>query len=354
MKILNKTLKRIKPVNGKIKQSARKRLDSLAIPRRSLGRLEEFAEAIAGIKGVKRPTLRNKYVFTMAGDHGVAEEGVSAFPQEVTEQMVYNFIRGKASINVLARHVGAKVIVIDMGVKSDIRPKKGLVIKKVGYGTRNIVNGPAMSIDEAVKSIENGIEVLEEELKLCPIDIAGAGDMGIANTTPSSAIIAAITGKDVSKVTGRGTGINETKLKHKVKVIERALEVNSPDTDDPMDVLSKVGGYEIGGIAGLVLGCTANKIPVVIDGLISSAGALIAYELDNRVGDYLFASHRSKEIGQKVALDRMGLAPMLELDMRLGEGTGAVLAMDLLDASVKILNEVASFDEANVTEGRVV
>ena len=354
MKILNKTLKRIKPIDNKIRQSVRKRLDSLAIPCRSLGRLEEFAEAIAGIKGVKNPTLRNKYIFTMAGDHGVAEEGVSAFPQEVTEQMVHNFIRGKASINVLARHVGAKVIVIDMGVKTDMRLGKGLVIKKVGYGTRNIANGSAMDPDEAIKSLENGIEVLEEELKLHQIDIAGAGDMGIANTTPSSAIIAAITGEEVKKVTGRGTGINEAKLIHKIKVIERALEVNSPDTEDPIDVLSKVGGYEIGGIAGLVLGCAAHRIPVVIDGLISAAGALIAYELDNTVGGYLFASHRSKEIGQKVALDRMGLVPMLDLDMRLGEGTGAVLAMDLLEASVKILNEVASFDEANVTEGRVV
>ena len=353
MKLLDKTLRHIKPIDNRVRQSVRLRLDRLAIPRRSLGRLEEFAESIAGIKGVKNPVLRNKYIFTMAGDHGVAEEGVSAFPQEVTEQMVYNFIKGNASINVLARHVGARVIVVDMGVKTDIRPGKGLIIKKVGYGTRNIAKCPAMTKDEAIKSIENGIEVLEEELTLRRIDIVGAGDMGIANTTPSSAIIAAITGEEAKKVTGRGTGISDTKLNHKVKVIERALDVNSPDPEDPIDVLSKVGGYEIGGIAGLVLGCAAHRIPVVIDGLISAAGSLIAYELNNTIQGYLFASHKSKEVGQQVALERMGLAHILDLDMRLGEGTGAALAISLLEASVKILNEVASFDKAKVTKRKV-
>ena len=353
MKLLDKTLRHIKPIDNRVRQSVRLRLDRLAIPRRSLGRLEEFAESIAGIKGVKNPVLRNKYIFTMAGDHGVAEEGVSAFPQGVTEQMVYNFIKGNASINVLARHVGARVIVVDMGVKSDIRPGKGLVIKKVGYGTRNMAKGPAMTKDEAIKSIENGIEVLEEELTLRRIDIVGAGDMGIANTTPSSAIIAAITGEEAKKVTGRGTGISDTKLNHKVKVIERALDINSPDPEDPIDVLSKVGGYEIGGIAGLVLGCAAHRIPVVIDGLISAAGSLIAYELNNTIQGYLFASHKSQEAGQQVALERMGLAHILDLDMRLGEGTGAALAISLLEASVKILNEVASFDKAKVTKRKV-
>jgi nicotinate-nucleotide--dimethylbenzimidazole phosphoribosyltransferase len=346
--MLEEILKKIKPIDMDLMEEAQKNLDSLTKPQGSLGRLEEMAKKVVGITGEIKPVLERKVIFTMAGDHGVAEEGVSAFPKGVTPQMVYNFLAGGAGINVLARHVGSEVVVVDMGVAEELKIKdEKLKIKKVNYGTKNMANGPAMTRDEAIRSIEAGIEVFKEEER---IDIVGTGDMGIANTTPSSAIVAVMTGESVEAVTGRGTGINDASWRNKVLVIERALKVNRPDISDPIDVLSKIGGFEIGGLAGVILAGAASRIPVVIDGFISGAAALIAVSLEPKVKDYLFASHCSVEIGHILALKRMELTPILDLNMRLGEGTGAALGINLIDASCKILTQMATFSSAGISE----
>ena len=352
MKLLEGTIKGIKPIDAKIMEEAQARLDSLTKPRGSLGRLEEFAKRIVGITKNTNPALNRKVIFTMAGDHGVAAEGVSLFPQEVTFQMVANFINGGAGINVLARHVGAEVIVVDMGVVREIpNPKsQNFKDKKINFGTKNMAKGPAMTREEAVKAIEAGIEVFEEEFNKKRIDIAGTGDMGIANTTASSAIIASITGVPSREVTGRGTGIGDKQLELKIKVIETALGLNDPDPDDPLDVLSKVGGFEIGGICGIILAAAYRRVPVVMDGFISTAAALLAYKMAPMVKDYIFAAHKSQERGHIVALDYMGFEPILDLDMRLGEGTGSALAIGVLDAGLKIFNEMATFNQAGVSK----
>ena len=298
------------------------------------------------------PELGKKVVFTFAGDHGVAEEGVSAFPKEVTPQMVLNFLNGGAGINVLARHAGAEVVVVDMGVDFDFTDVMAqhavpLQIKKVMRGTKNMRKGPAMTREEAEKCINVGIELATEYAKkgYC---LFGTGDMGIANTTPSAAIASLLTGKAVSEVTGKGTGIGDDALKNKIKVIEDAIALNNPDPNDPVDVLAKVGGTEIGGIAGLIIGAAANRVPVVIDGFISTAGALIAYCLEPKTKDYMFAAHKSVEVGHTAMLEKIGLRPILDLDLRLGEGTGAALAMLMIEAGLKIYREMATFGDAGV------
>ncbi|MCL4457110.1 MAG: nicotinate-nucleotide--dimethylbenzimidazole phosphoribosyltransferase [Nitrospirae bacterium] len=349
MDLLSKTLKNIKPVDGEWYESAQKHLDNLTKPVGSLGRLEEFARRLVAIAANNSPLLDKKVIFTFAGDHGVTEEGVSAFPKEVTPQMVLNFLRGGAGINVLARHAGAEVIVVDIGVDHDFGEVDGLVKMKVVKGTKNFAKGPAMTKDEALKCIETGIELAEGYAKK-GYKIFGTGDMGIGNTTPSSAIASILTGKPVAEVTGKGTGITDESLKNKIRVIEDGIKLNKPYPKDAVDVLSKVGGAEIGGIAGLVLGAAANRIPVVIDGFISTAGALIAYCIKPEVKDYMFAAHNSVEIGHKAILDKMGLRPILDLDLRLGEGTGAALAMLMIEAGLRIYKEMATFGEAGVSE----
>lgn len=345
---LETTLKRIRPVDADRMNAIQAHLDQQTKPKGSLGRLEEFARRYAAI--TSRRDIRKKVVFTFAGDHGVAEEGVSAFPREVTAQMVFNFVYGGAGINALARHAGADVIVVDMGVDFDFPPLPGLLVKKVGRGTRNFTQGPAMSREAAVRCLEAGIE-LARFCKESRFDLVGTGDMGIANTTSSSAIAAAVTGLPVESVTHRGTGIDDATLANKIRVIEAGLKRNAPDPKDPVDILAKVGGFEIGGIAGLVLGCAAEGIPVVVDGFISTAGALIASELNPHVRDYLFAAHQSVEIGHARILERLGERPMLNLEMRLGEGTGGALAMSLIEAALRMLREVKTFAEAGVSEG---
>ena len=339
---------RIKPLDERAMAEARARQDNLTKPPGSLGQLESLSIQVAGIKGDPRPRIVHKVIFTLAGDHGVVREGVSAFPSEVTPQMVYNFLRGGAGINVLARHVGARVVVADLGVAAELKRHPDLKDKKVAKGTRNMTEGPAMSRKEAIRSIEAGMELVDEELGR-GVDILGTGDMGIGNTTASSAITAVITGADVALVTGRGTGLNDEEWKRKVRVIEKALQVNRPDPEDGIDVLSKVGGYEIGGIAGVILSGAGHGIPVVIDGFISGAAALIAASLCPQVKSYLIASHQSVEKGHQVILQHLGLKPLLNLDLRLGEGTGAALGISLTEASLKILDEMATFAEAGVS-----
>ena len=346
---LQNTINRIEPLDQEAMRQAQARQDNLTKPQGSLGLLEELSVKVAGIQGTARPKIRDKVIITMAGDHGVTAEGVSLYPQEVTAQMVYNFLRGGAGINALARHVGARVVVVDMGVATDLEPHPTLLARKVAYGTKNMAQEPAMSREEAMQAIETGIEIVESELSR-GVDIVGTGDMGIGNTTPSSAIVAALTGSTVADVTGRGTGIDDEQLARKVETIERALAVNRPDPADPLDVLAKVGGLEIGGIAGVVLGAAAHRLPVVIDGFISGAGALIAAELAPQVKDYLVAAHLSVELGHRPVLEQLGLTPLLNLNMRLGEGTGAALGISLVEAAVKVLNEMATFADAGVSE----
>ncbi len=348
MELLKEAIKKISPVNESFYEIAQKRLDNLTKPLGSLGRLEEFARRLVAITEDIMPVLDKKVIFTFAGDHGVTEEGVSAYPKEVTTQMVFNFLRGGAGINVLARHAGADVIVIDIGVDHEFGEINGLVNMKVVKGTRNFTKGPAMTRDEAIRCIEAGIR-LANEYREKGYKIFGTGEMGIGNTTPSSAIASVLTGRPIPEVTGRGTGISEESLRRKIAVIEKGIEINRPDPSDPLDVLAKVGGAEIGGIAGLILGASSLKIPVVIDGFISTAGAIIAYCLKPETKDYMFAAHNSVEIGHKAMLDKMGLRPILDLDLRLGEGTGAALAMLMIEAGLKIYKEMATFTEAGVS-----
>ena len=346
---LDETIGRIERIDYSLAEKTQHRLDRLTKPRGSLGRLEELANQIVAITRNDAPPTRNKVIFTMAGDHGIAREGVSAFPPEVTAQMVYNFLRHGAGINVLARHVGARVVVVDMGVAADLNPHPELIARKIGYGTQNILHGPAMTKDEAIESVETGMEVFEAELQK-GVDLAGTGDMGIGNTTPSSAIAAVITGKTIEEATGRGTGIDDETLAHKIDVIKRIIDMNKPDPKDALDVLHKVGGYEIGGLVGVVLAAASKRVPVVIDGLISGAAALIAYQLEPKAKDYMIASHCSVERGHRIILDYLGLEPLLDLHLRLGEGTGAALGLSLVEAAIKILTEMATFQSASVSE----
>ncbi len=347
MNLLETTLSRILPIDTELLEQTQARLDNKTKPLGSLGRLEEFARKTVAITGKTEPDLSKKVIFTFAGDHGVVEEGVSAFPKEVTPQMVLNILQGGAGVTVLAHHSGAEVRVVDVGVDFDFEPTPGLIDMKVAKGTRNLAKGPAMTLEETLQAINVGIK-LSNQCKEEGIGLVGTGEMGIGNTTPSSAIIAAIGGFSPEQVTHRGTGINDRSLQVKVNTIKRGLEVNTPDPSDPLDVLTKVGGLEIAAITGLVLGCAANRIPVVVDGFISTAGALIASELNKNVRDYIFAAHESVEIGHRFMLDRIDIKPLLNLEMRLGEGTGAALAMHLIEAGVKILLEMATFEQAGV------
>ena len=345
---LQETLAAIRPVDEEKMAAVQARLDLQTKPRGSLGRLEELARRFVAITG--REEVRRKAIFTFAGDHGVTEEGVSAFPREVTPQMVLNFLNGGAGINALARHAGAEVRVVDMGVDHDFGNLTQLIDRKIARGTENFARGPAMSREQALQALRAGIE-LATACRDEGIDLVGTGDMGIGNTTPSAAIAAVFTRLTPTQVTHRGTGIDDVALARKVRAIEEGLRINAPDPNDPVDVLGKVGGFEIGGIAGLVLGCAAAGLPVVIDGFISTAGALIAAELHPRVREYIFAAHSSVEIGHRHMLERIGQPPLLDLQMRLGEGTGGALAMSLVEASLRVLREVATFEQAGVSEG---
>jgi nicotinate-nucleotide--dimethylbenzimidazole phosphoribosyltransferase len=330
---------------------AQTRQDELTKPKGSLGRLEELSIKIAGIKGKMIPGFEQKVIITMAADHGVTEDGVSLYPQEVTRQMVFNFLNGGAGINVLARLVGARVVIVDMGVIGGFEPHPDLVCKMIDFGTRDMTKGPAMTRQQALEAIQAGVEVVEGEIAK-GLDIVGTGDMGIGNTTASSAIYAAIAGELVEDVTGYGAGLNDQQLAHKVEAIKQALELNKPDPRDPIDVLSKVGGFEIGGLAGVMLGAAAHRVPVVVDGFISGAAALIATELAPMLKDYLIAAHLSAESRHKRLLEYLGLTPLLNLEMRLGEGTGAALGIAIMEAAVKTLAEMATFTEAGVSQSK--
>ena len=342
-------IERILPLDQPAMQTARQNQDDLTKPRGSLGKLENLSVQIAGITGKVPPKIGRKTVIVMAGDHGVVAEGVSAYPQEVTAQMVINFLRGGAAINVLARQAGANVMVADMGMVTDLPAQQGLLIHKIGHGTGNISREPAMTRQQALEAIQAGIAIVEDETKR-GLSLVATGDMGIGNTTPSAAIATALTSLSAHKFVGRGTGIDDDGLKRKIVAIERALSTNQPDPLDGLDVLTKVGGFEIAGLTGVRLGAAANRIPVVVDGFISTAAAMIAASLAPQACDYMIAAHRSQESGHDLMLEWLKLSPLLDLQMRLGEGTGAVLAMMIIEAACKVLAEMATFNEAGVTD----
>ncbi len=347
--LIDQTIAAIGPLDQEAMSAARARQDTLTKPLGSLGRLEELSVTLAGIFGEAIPQIRRKTVILAAADHGVVAEGVSAYPQDVTPAMVLNFLHGGAAINVLARHAGADIVILDVGVASMLEPHPVLRSVKVGNGTANMANGPAMSREQAIQCLETGIETAREQIAE-GADLIGCGDMGIGNTTPSSAITAVLSGTDSSVTTGRGTGLEDDALAHKVEVVQRAIEVNQPDPGDGLDILAKVGGFEIGVLAGAMLATAAGRRPVVVDGFISGAAALVAWSLAPEARHYFIASHQSVEPGHRVGLDTMGLSPLLDMGMRLGEGTGAALAMHIVEAAAKCLSEMATFAEAGVSE----
>ncbi len=347
--LLFRIIEMIRPLDREAMARAQARQNLLTKPQGSLGRLEELSVQLAGIQGRPLPQIRHKAIITMASDHGVVAEGVSAYPQEVTSQMVYNFLSGGAAVNVISRQVGARIIVVDMGVATELGANPRLLSRKVALGTQNMTLGPAMTEAQAVTALETGITVMMSEV--APgLDIVGTGDMGIGNTTASSAICAIMMARPVAEVTGRGTGLADRQLKHKIGVINRALAVNQPDPARPLDVLAKVGGFEIGGLVGVMLAAAAHRVPVVIDGFISGAAALIATSLAPKLRGFLVAAHVSAESGHKPLLNHLGLKPLLDLGMCLGEGTGAALGILLAETAARVLAEMATFTEAGVSE----
>jgi len=348
MSLLKNTVESIQPLDEKARGEAKARLDQLTMPHWALGRLMDLAMELAAMTGKNPPPVARKTIVTMAGDHGVTESGVSQYPSEVTVQMVRTFVNGGAGVNALAGLTGAKVVVVDMGVNGDLSALGDKILhKKIGMGTSNIAKGPAMTRDEAIKSVEAGIEVAMSLAE--STDVFGAGEMGIGNTTPASAIVAAVTGDDPAKLTGRGTGIDEARLGAKIEVIKQILKINKPDKTDGLDLLTKVGGYEIGGMAGVILGAASLRKPVMVDGFISTAGAIVASLIAPQARDYMIAAHESVEPGHQAMLAWLGKRAFLDMNMRLGEGSGAALAMCLVDAASSVLTKVATFQEAAVS-----
>jgi nicotinate-nucleotide--dimethylbenzimidazole phosphoribosyltransferase len=362
MSLLSQTCAAIQEVNHDAARQTQKSLDEKTKPRRSLGVLESLACRLAAIYGRAQPALPAKAIVVMAADHGVTQEGVSAYPAEVTQQMLSNFARGGAAINVLARQVGARVVVVNMGTKSQrdkVTRRQGDKVTNpgnvtlssetwLGPGTANFTCGPAMTAAQALQGVGTGIQIAAD-LCAAGIGLIGVGDMGIGNTTTASALTAVFTGEAPERVTGRGTGIDDAAWTHKVEVIRRALAVNQPSSDRPVEALAKVGGFELAGLAGVMLGAAARKVPVVLDGFITGAAALTAVALCPPVRDHLIASHQSVEPGHRRILEHLELKPLLNLDLRLGEGTGAALAMHLVEAALRIVLEMATFTSAGVT-----
>ncbi len=347
--LLEETIREIHPLDRSNESSVQVHLDALTKPQGSLGRLEELARRIAVIQKKLPPRLGRKLLFVFAADHGVTEERVSAYSKAVTAQMMYNFLQGGAAVNVLARHYSVDTEIVDVGVDHDFPALDRLRARKIRRGTDNFARGPALTRKEAQASVETGIQLVREA---APDDLflLGAGDMGIGNTSSAAAIFCALTGEAPADVVGRGTGIDDLTLARKIAAIERGLEVNRPDPKDALDVLQKVGGLEIGAITGVILAAAAFRIPMVLDGFISAAAALLAQQFCPHVRDVLFASHLSAEKGHRRVLEALRLTPVLDLSMRLGEGTGACLLMGLIEASVKILAEMATFASAGVEE----
>ena len=347
--LVDHTINQITPLDEAAMDAARARQDQLTKPLGSLGRLEALSIQLAGIFGEPTPKIINKTVVLAAGDHGVVVEGVSAYPQDVTPAMVMNFLGGGAAINVLATHAGADIVVIDAGVAADLPSHPSLRSAKVGRGTDNIAVGPAMSREQAIQCLETGSQVWQEQIA-SGADLFACGDMGIGNTTPSSAITSGVTGAGTDVTTGRGTGLDDAGLAHKAEVVQRSIDVNKPDPKDGLDILMKVGGFEIGVLAGVFLGAAAGRRPVIVDGFISGAAALVAYVIAPEARHRFIASHQSVEPGHRLGLSHMGLEPLLDMGMRLGEGSGAALSIHIVEAAAKCLSDMTTFAEAGVSE----
>jgi nicotinate-nucleotide--dimethylbenzimidazole phosphoribosyltransferase len=345
---LNALIASVGPLDQSAQREARARQDQLTKPPGSLGVLERLAMHIAGITGKPRPRLKRKTVVVAVADHGVTAEGVSAYPSEVTAQMVRNFVGGGAAINVLARGAGARVVVVDVGVRAELPPDLPILHRNIAFGTANLAEGPAMTRDQTLQAILVGVDVVQLEAER-GVDVICLGEMGIGNTTAASAIVAALTGCSVESATGYGTGIDDVTRAHKVAIIQRSLAINAPDPGDPLDVLTKVGGLEIGALVGVIVASAARRLPVVADGFITSAAALIASALCPPARSYLIAAHRSVERGHTIALEHLELEPLLALDMRLGEGTGAALGLHVIDSALALLDEMATFAEAGIS-----
>ncbi len=342
-------LYRLPTLDQQAMEQARAHQQQLTKPAGSLGRLEDLAIQLAGIQGTALPTIEQKAVVVMAADHGVTAEGVSAFPFEVTQQMVLNFLHQGAAINVLARLANARVIVVDMGVAGDLPPHPELISRKITPGTANIAKGPAMTRAHALGAIQAGIEIGDALIEQ-GVRLIATGEMGIGNTTSSSALTAVLIGTPVARITGRGTGLNDQQLQHKISVIEQAIAMKKPDRNDPLDVLRKVGGLEIAGLVGVIIAAATRRVPVLIDGFISSAAALVAVALKPELKAFLVGSHSSVEPGHQTILQHLEIMPLLNLQLRLGEGSGAALAMPILEAATRIQGEMTTFEQAAVSQ----
>ncbi len=327
---------------------ARARQSQLTKPAGALGRLEALSIQLAGMTGRSRLAFAHKAVILMAADHGVALEGVSAYPRAVTAQMLANIANQGAAVNVLARQNGARVVAVDIGVAADTGALPGVLQRKLAAGSANLRRGPAMSRALAEQAIQTGMQVLDEQAAQ-GLDLAALGEMGIGNTTAAAALGAALTGAPVSSMTGRGTGLDDAGLDNKIHVIEESLVLNAPDPADALDALAKVGGLEIAGLSGVIIAAAARRIPVLVDGFITAAAALCAVRLAPGAGAYLIASHLSVERGHAILCEALGLEPLLDLQLRLGEGSGALLAMPLVESAARILDEMATFDQAGVS-----
>ena len=344
----------IAPVDAQWREKVQSRVDRLAIPRGSLGRMSELSVQLGSVQESMTPVFDKKEVFVMAGDHGVVEEGVSTCAKAVTQEMVRNFLKGGAAVNTFAQNAGAKVTVVDMGIDGDMHEfydNDHFLDRKVGMGTKNMLHEPAMTRAEAEKAIDIGIDLVCDAVKERGVNLIATGDMGIGNTTASSAILAAMTGLPAKTVTGRGTGLTPEGVEHKAKVIEKTLLRHRCAPKDALGILSLVGGYEIAGITGLILGAAYCRIPVIVDGYISTAGALLAYNLQPNVKDYMIFAHASDEAAHRNMVEFMGAEPLLHLNLRLGEGSGAALVMPMIDAAALMLKKMLTFDEADVTPG---
>ena len=346
MERFKKAIEGIKPLDKETMAAALKRMDSLAKPIGSLGRLEEIAVRIAGMTGKTASQVEKKCVIVMSSDNGVCEEGVSSCPQVITAIQTVNFIKGITGIGVLARHGGSDLKVIDLGIAVDIE-HSGLINKKIRKGTWNIARGPAMTREEALSAIEIGIETVME-LAASGYSLLGTGEMGIGNTSTSSAVLMALTGCSEEKAVGMGAGLTEEGYANKKRIIKQAIEINKPDKSDPIDVLAKVGGFDIAGLAGCFIGAAYRRIPIVIDGFISAAAALAAVRLNPLVKEYIITSHFSEEPGYKIIMEELGLEPILNLKMRLGEGTGCPLAFNIIEAALVVMRDMATFEEASI------
>ena len=346
---LAQAIRRIGPADPEARRRAEARQLRLTKPPGSLGRLEQVSVQLAGVFGTEQPRIRGKAVIVAAADHGVVAQGVTGYPQAVTGQMVQNFLEGGAAVSILSRSLGVRQIIVDAGVAGAIRDHPDLRRLRAGNGTGDITLGPAMSTRQAEQCLTAGVNLAVEAAR-SGADLIAAGDMGIGNTTAASAIAATVTGESVRETTGRGTGRTPEEMEHKVDVVRRALTVNRPIPEDPVDVLAKVGGFEIGVLAGVILGGSVMRRAVVLDGFISGAAALLALLLCPATRDYMIASHRSDERGHRVVLTHLGLSPLLDLGLRLGEGSGAVLAMPIIEAASACLCEMATFTEAGVSD----